>query len=37
MLANPLEDGALETLDPFDFRAEWKWDGIRVQLVVKRW
>ncbi len=33
MLANPLEDGALDTLDPGDFRAEWKWDGIRVQLV----
>ena len=32
MLANPLEEGALEGLDPTDFRAEWKWDGIRVQL-----
>ncbi len=32
MLANPLEEGELEKLDPADFRAEWKWDGIRVQL-----
>ncbi|MGM0584815.1 MAG: cisplatin damage response ATP-dependent DNA ligase [Pseudomonadota bacterium] len=31
MLANPLEDGRLETLDPADFAAEVKWDGIRVQ------
>lgn len=30
MLANPLDDGEL-SLD--DFAAEWKWDGIRVQLV----
>jgi DNA ligase-1 len=33
MLAQPLEEGDLDTLDPRDFRAEWKWDGIRVQLV----
>ena len=32
MLAQPLEDGELEKLAPGDFRAEWKWDGIRVQL-----
>ncbi|MCU0891243.1 MAG: cisplatin damage response ATP-dependent DNA ligase [Sandarakinorhabdus sp.] len=31
MLAGPLEDGA--TLDLADHAAEWKWDGIRVQLV----
>ena len=36
MLANPLEDGDLDTLDPADFMAEWKWDGIRVQLVAGR-
>jgi DNA ligase-1 len=30
MLAHPLEDGAV-SLD--DYAAEWKWDGIRVQLV----
>jgi DNA ligase-1 len=32
MLANPLEEGDLAKLDPADYRAEWKWDGIRVQL-----
>jgi DNA ligase-1 len=30
MLAHPLEDGAV---DLADYAAEWKWDGIRVQLV----
>jgi DNA ligase-1 len=30
MLAHPLEDG---TVDLTDYAAEWKWDGIRVQLV----
>jgi DNA ligase 1 len=33
MLAQPLEEGDLEGLDPKDYLAEWKWDGIRVQLV----
>jgi DNA ligase-1 len=33
MLANPLEEGELETLDPAHYAAEWKWDGIRVQAV----
>jgi DNA ligase-1 len=32
MLANPLEDGELERLDPAAYLAEWKWDGIRVQV-----
>ena len=32
MLAHPLEESALGTLEPADFAAEWKWDGIRVQL-----
>ncbi|MCP8897084.1 cisplatin damage response ATP-dependent DNA ligase [Shinella daejeonensis] len=32
MLANPVGEGDLDTLDPADFAAEWKWDGIRVQL-----
>ncbi|MDI7862146.1 cisplatin damage response ATP-dependent DNA ligase [Rhizobiaceae bacterium n13] len=32
MLANPVGDGDLDQLDPADFAAEWKWDGIRVQL-----
>ncbi len=35
MLAQPLEDGELEGLDPAAYRAEWKWDGIRVQLVAR--
>ena len=30
MLAHPLEDGQV---DLADYAAEWKWDGIRVQLV----
>jgi DNA ligase 1 len=33
MLAHPLEPPDLAALDPADWRAEWKWDGIRVQLV----
>jgi len=33
MLAQPLEEGDLERLDSKDYLAEWKWDGIRVQLV----
>jgi len=33
MLAQPLEEGDLEALDPNAYLAEWKWDGIRVQLV----
>ncbi|MCF3638540.1 cisplatin damage response ATP-dependent DNA ligase, partial [Rhizobium sp. TRM95111] len=32
MLANPVGEGDLEALDPENFAAEWKWDGIRVQL-----
>jgi DNA ligase-1 len=35
MLANPLEDADLATLDPAAYRAEWKWDGVRVQLVAR--
>ncbi len=31
MLAHPLEDRDVAALDPTDYRAEWKWDGIRVQ------
>src|SRR3546814_3115457 len=33
MLANPLDEAELAKLDPADFFAEWKWDGIRVQVV----
>jgi DNA ligase 1 len=31
MLAHPLEDEDFDRLDPADFAAEWKWDGIRIQ------
>ena len=31
MLAHAVEDGDLAALDPRDYLAEWKWDGIRVQ------
>ena len=33
MLATPLEDGDARRLDIEAYVAEWKWDGIRVQLV----
>lgn len=32
MLAHPLDDADVAALDPAAWRAEWKWDGIRVQL-----
>src|SRR5213079_2092930 len=32
MLANAIERDELDALDPAHFRAEWKWDGIRVQV-----
>ena len=31
MLAHPIEDRDFAQLQPAAFRAEWKWDGIRVQ------
>ena len=35
MLANPIdEDRDFDRLSPADYQAEWKWDGIRVQLVM---
>jgi DNA ligase 1 len=36
MLAHALEETDLATLNPADFLAEWKWDGIRVQAVAAR-
>jgi DNA ligase 1 len=33
MLAHPLEPEDFASLDAAALRAEWKWDGIRVQLV----
>jgi DNA ligase-1 len=35
MLAQPLEDDEIIGLDPRDYLAEWKWDGIRVQLAAR--
>src|SRR5580692_5099598 len=32
MLAHALDDADLAALEPNDFLAEWKWDGIRVQV-----
>jgi DNA ligase-1 len=32
MLAHPLEERDFAALDAAEWRAEWKWDGIRVQL-----
>jgi DNA ligase-1 len=32
MLAHPIEPPDLAQIDPSHYRAEWKWDGIRVQL-----
>ncbi|MBU1212493.1 MAG: cisplatin damage response ATP-dependent DNA ligase [Alphaproteobacteria bacterium] len=32
MLAHPIEDEDWARLDPGELNAEWKWDGIRVQI-----
>jgi DNA ligase-1 len=36
MLAHAIDDSDFAGLDPNDFTAEWKWDGIRVQAVSGR-
>jgi DNA ligase-1 len=36
MLSHPLEDEDLSKLEAGDFRAEWKWDGIRLQAAAGR-
>ena len=36
MLAHAIEDTDFASLDPADYFAEWKWDGIRVQAVAGR-
>ena len=36
MLAHAIEAGDFGVLDPADFTAEWKWDGIRIQAVAAR-
>jgi len=33
MLSHPIEESDFGKLDPADYAAEWKWDGIRVQAV----
>ncbi len=33
MLAHALDEADFDKLDPAEFTAEWKWDGIRVQAV----
>ncbi|WP_448203448.1 cisplatin damage response ATP-dependent DNA ligase [Azospirillum sp. sgz302134] len=35
MLSQPLEEEDMAGLSAADYSAEWKWDGIRVQLVAK--
>ena len=36
MLAHPLEDEDFDALAPAAFAAEWKWDGIRIQVASGR-
>jgi DNA ligase-1 len=36
MLSHAIEEADFAALDPADFTAEWKWDGIRVQAVAGR-
>jgi DNA ligase-1 len=36
MLAQAVEDSDFAKLDPGDYAAEWKWDGIRVQAASER-
>jgi DNA ligase 1 len=37
MLSNPIdEEKDLGKLNPEDFAAEWKWDGIRVQIIASK-
>jgi DNA ligase-1 len=36
MLAHALDEAELPKLEPGDYAAEWKWDGIRVQAASER-
>lgn len=36
MLSHPIEPDEFDALDPADFCAEWKWDGVRVQAAAGR-
>lgn len=33
MLSHPLDEAALSGIDLAEFSAEWKWDGIRIQVI----
>ncbi|MHB2266226.1 cisplatin damage response ATP-dependent DNA ligase [Aliihoeflea sp. PC F10.4] len=35
MLSNAVEDSDLARIEPVDYAAEWKWDGIRVQAAAE--
>ena len=35
MLATPLDEAELAAMPPADYLAEWKWDGIRVQIAAR--
>jgi DNA ligase-1 len=37
MLSHAIEEADFAALDPSEFMAEWKWDGIRVQAVAGRY
>lgn len=36
MLSNAIGENDFASLDPADYAAEWKWDGIRVQVVSEK-
>src|SRR5262249_57332503 len=36
MLSHAIQEADFAALDPAEFLAEWKWDGIRVQAVAGR-
>ena len=36
MLSNPIMNNDFSNLIPNDYVAEWKWDGIRVQIILKK-
>ena len=36
MLANPINEHDFQNLNPEKFIAEWKWDGIRVQIIINK-
>ena len=36
MLSNPILNNDFSSLIPNDYVAEWKWDGIRVQIILNK-